>query len=392
MRPSPASSAISTPCARSPRPSPFRANSAAACAARRRSARAFDAGVARVVIGTRAAESLDFVRDMAREFGSERIAVGIDAKNGIVSVKGWTENFHAHRARPRAPRRGRRRGHDHLHRHRHRRHAAGPEFRRDRKDARALGCQLIASGGVSSAARRAAPRADARPLRLHHRQGALRWRGESPRSRRCPLISSRHDTFQHSLFPMKVLFLDCFSGISGDMTVGALVDLGVKPSTLEWELSKLDLGDFHMHFDARAAAEYRGREIRHPRRRDAHPRQDGMKRPRERGTFEHEHMTTSTSTPIRPTNPHEHAHASRALPRARARHEHTHEHEHAITDTSMPIRHEHSHTSSRRSHRADSRAASSTASFLLSSKSTRSRSFSASRSPREKSTDSRRRT
>ena len=48
---------------------------------------------------------------------------------------------------------------------------------------------------------------------------------------------------------MKVLFLDCFSGISGDMTVGALVDLGVKPSTLEWELSKLALGDFHMHFE-----------------------------------------------------------------------------------------------------------------------------------------------
>ena len=48
---------------------------------------------------------------------------------------------------------------------------------------------------------------------------------------------------------MKVLYLDCISGISGDMTVGALVDLGVKPSTLEWELSKLDLGDFHMHFE-----------------------------------------------------------------------------------------------------------------------------------------------
>ncbi len=48
---------------------------------------------------------------------------------------------------------------------------------------------------------------------------------------------------------MKVLFLDCFSGISGDMTVGALVDLGVKPSTLEWELSKLAIGDFHMHFE-----------------------------------------------------------------------------------------------------------------------------------------------
>ena len=53
--------------------------------------RAFEAGVARAVIGTRAAESLDFVRDMAKEFGRERIAVGIDAKGGIVSVKGWTQ-------------------------------------------------------------------------------------------------------------------------------------------------------------------------------------------------------------------------------------------------------------------------------------------------------------
>jgi phosphoribosylformimino-5-aminoimidazole carboxamide ribotide isomerase len=53
--------------------------------------RAFDAGVARVIIGTRAAESLDFVSELAARFGSDRIAVGIDAKNGMVSVKGWTE-------------------------------------------------------------------------------------------------------------------------------------------------------------------------------------------------------------------------------------------------------------------------------------------------------------
>ncbi len=53
--------------------------------------RALDAGVARVILGTKAAESLEFVGEMAREFGRERIAVGIDAKNGIVSVKGWTQ-------------------------------------------------------------------------------------------------------------------------------------------------------------------------------------------------------------------------------------------------------------------------------------------------------------
>ncbi len=50
-----------------------------------------DAGVDRVVIGTRAAESLEFVAEIAAEFGSEHVAVGIDAKDGLVSVKGWTE-------------------------------------------------------------------------------------------------------------------------------------------------------------------------------------------------------------------------------------------------------------------------------------------------------------
>src|SRR3954454_18598270 len=52
---------------------------------------AFAAGVARIVVGTRAAESLDFVKEAVREFGGERIAVGIDARDGMVSTKGWTE-------------------------------------------------------------------------------------------------------------------------------------------------------------------------------------------------------------------------------------------------------------------------------------------------------------
>lgn len=52
---------------------------------------ALDAGVARVIIGTKAAESLDFISEMSAKFGRERIAVGIDAKNGVVSVKGWTQ-------------------------------------------------------------------------------------------------------------------------------------------------------------------------------------------------------------------------------------------------------------------------------------------------------------
>ena len=113
--------------------------------------RAFDAGVARVIIGTRAAESLEFVRDMAREFGGERIAVGIDAKHGMVSVKGWTEQSSL--AALDLARRAEDAGAgtiiytdiatDGM--------LAGPNFPETQKMLGALHCQLIASGGVSSA-------------------------------------------------------------------------------------------------------------------------------------------------------------------------------------------------------------------------------------------------
>jgi len=50
--------------------------------------RALGFGVSRVVIGTRAAESEPFVGELVQAFG-EKVAVGIDAKNGQVAVKGW---------------------------------------------------------------------------------------------------------------------------------------------------------------------------------------------------------------------------------------------------------------------------------------------------------------
>ncbi|MCR6657375.1 MAG: 1-(5-phosphoribosyl)-5-[(5-phosphoribosylamino)methylideneamino]imidazole-4-carboxamide isomerase [Opitutus sp.] len=50
--------------------------------------RALGFGVSRVVIGTRAAESEAFVGELVQSFG-DKIAVGIDAKDGKVAVKGW---------------------------------------------------------------------------------------------------------------------------------------------------------------------------------------------------------------------------------------------------------------------------------------------------------------
>jgi phosphoribosylformimino-5-aminoimidazole carboxamide ribotide isomerase len=54
-------------------------------------AAAFDSGVRRVILGTKAYQSTDFLKNACQEFGGERIAVGIDAKEGLVAVKGWTE-------------------------------------------------------------------------------------------------------------------------------------------------------------------------------------------------------------------------------------------------------------------------------------------------------------
>ncbi len=53
---------------------------------------AIQTGVSRVILGTKACESPDFVRQLVKRFGGEKIAVGVDAKDGEVAVKGWTES------------------------------------------------------------------------------------------------------------------------------------------------------------------------------------------------------------------------------------------------------------------------------------------------------------
>ncbi len=56
-----------------------------------------------------------------------------------------------------------------------------------------------------------------------------------------------HDSFGAS--DVKTLYFDCFSGISGDMTIGALLDLGVDFGYLKTEIAKLHLLD-DFGFDA----------------------------------------------------------------------------------------------------------------------------------------------
>ncbi len=131
---------------------------------------------------------------------------------------------------------------------------------------------------------------------------------------------------------MKCLYLDCISGISGDMTVGALIDLGVKPSALEWELSKLSLGDFHMHYDRAKRKDIEGVKFdihgSATHGDDCHAHEHGDEHPHEEKhedcghdhshEGEHSHSHGEKHECCDHDHKHEHTHS----------HEHTHEHSH----------------------------------------------------------------
>lgn len=46
-------------------------------------------GVTRVILGTKAVESPGFVKEAIARFGADQVVVGIDAKDGMVAIKGW---------------------------------------------------------------------------------------------------------------------------------------------------------------------------------------------------------------------------------------------------------------------------------------------------------------
>lgn len=116
----------------------------------------------------------------------------------------------------------------------------------------------------------------------------------------------------------KILYLECNSGISGDMTVGALLDLGADRHVLEHALESLGVGGYHLHFGRKDVCGLDSYDF------DVHLEEDGHEHSHD---HEHEHFHGHE-------HPHEHPH------------EHSHEHEHPH-DHPHPHphedHHEHSH-------------------------------------------------
>src|SRR3954468_11045276 len=121
---------------------------------------------------------------------------------------------------------------------------------------------------------------------------------------------------------MKTLYLDIFSGISGDMFIGAMLDLGVDFKQLEKELEKLKLDDYHLHVSRATKATIEGVKFDVHLEEDHHHDHDHD----EHGHHHHEHTHA--------THGHGHSHGSHDHDHDHHdedehHHDHTHEHEHS---------------------------------------------------------------
>ena len=133
---------------------------------------------------------------------------------------------------------------------------------------------------------------------------------------------------------MKTLYLDIFSGISGDMFIGAMLDLGVDPHKLARQIEKLKLDGFHLHVAQDERQGIAGIKF------DVHLAHDHDHDHHHGDCCDHEHDEHDHH------HEHKHEHAHGHSHEHGKHHEHGHDHHHDHAEHSHGD-HDHSHDGSR---------------------------------------------
>jgi len=115
---------------------------------------------------------------------------------------------------------------------------------------------------------------------------------------------------------MKTIYLDIFSGISGDMLLGALIDLGADFHRIEEELRKLGLDEYHLHISrpARSGIEGTKFDVHLEHEHHHHDDEDHHHHHHENGGHDHAHA-------------HGHHHHDEPAHEHGTAHQHEHEHQ-----------------------------------------------------------------
>lgn len=149
---------------------------------------------------------------------------------------------------------------------------------------------------------------------------------------------------------MRTLYFDCFSGISGDMVIGALIDAGADPNRLVEELKKLHIDDEYMlkwtklvkngitstKFDVMLKNVH---SHHHAHDHDHELDHEHIHAHDHEHEHDHEH-----------NHDHEHEHGHSHVHNHEHEHGHSHEHIHAHEDEHHHDHHNHSHGNGQHSH------------------------------------------